>query len=318
MSATQHKITISMMVLTMALAAPPWAVAQQNDAAGEPDSAMSLKGGEEGTVLKSLTVEGEDRVRIEFERPPLVLDLDPSKAPGLDWDSTWDILGRTNIDFLEPLIAESAFVPSPYMPRPWLDNFQVGDVVRFKPALKEVARWRLDIIDSRSSTVAFFEGKGNPPDEIGWDGRTPDGTPAPPGLTYSYVLEAYDRAGNKRNFVGKGFELPPYRIETEEGLMLVCSGNDIAAPVRQRHAKKPAPTIMTLEAASRINQIRKKDHIIRIEATARSYDEASNLVSIVAQSLTPLLVGDPGQIQQITEVEPTAPAQGTVTIIVSR
>ena len=318
MHTTPFRITLSIMIVIFAIMEPLSAEGRQNDAANEPDSSMSLKGGEEGTALKSLTIEGEDRVRIEFERPPLVLDLDPSQAPGLDWDSTWEILGRTDIDFLAPLIAKSAYVPSPYMPRPWLDKFQIGDVVRFRPALKEVDRWRLEIVNSRSETVAFFEGKGNPPDEIGWNGRTPDGNPAPPGLTYSYVLEAYDRAGNKRNFVGKGFELPPYRLETEEGLVLVCSGGDIAAAVKQRHAKKSAPTVMILEAASRINQVRKQDHLIRIEATARSYDEAANLARVVAESLTPLLVGDPGQIQQITEVEPDAPAQGTITIVVSR
>ena len=316
MHITTFRITLSIMIIIFA--APLSTTARQNDTANEPDSSMSLKGGEEGTVLKSLTVEGEDRVRIEFERPPLVLDLDPSQAPGLDWDSTWEILGRTDIDFLAPLIAKSAYVPSPYMPRPWLDKFQIGDVVRFRPALKDVDRWRLEIVNSRSETVALFEGKGNPPDEIGWNGRTPDGKPAPPGLIYSYVLEAYDRAGNKRNFVGKGFELPPYRLETEEGLVLLCSGGDLAVAVKQRHAKKSAPTVMILEAASRINQIRKRDHIIRIEATARSYNEAANLARVVAESLTPLLVGDPGQIQQITEVEPDAPAQGTVAIVVSR
>ncbi len=318
MHATQLRITLSIMIVIFVVTAPLPITARQNAAANEPDSSMALKGGEDGTALKSLTVEGEDRVRIEFERPPLVLDLDPSRAPGLDWDSTWEILGRTDIDFLAPLIAKSAYVPSPYMPRPWLDRFQIGDVVRFRPSLKDVARWRLEIVNSRSETVAFFEGKGNPPDEIGWDGRSPDGNPTPPGLTYSYVLEAYDRAGNKRNFVGKGFELPPYRLETEGGLVLVFSGSDLSTSVKQRHAKKPAPTIMILEAASRINQVRKKDHIIRIEATARSYDEAANLASIVAQSLTPLLIGDPGQIQQITEVEPAAPARGTVKIVVSR
>jgi hypothetical protein len=317
MHTTSFRFTLLIIIIIYAVAPLP-AAAQQGEEATEPDSSMALKGGEEGTVLRSLTVEGEDRVRIEFERPPLVLDLDPSQAPGLDWDSTWEILGRTDIDFLAPLIAKSAYVPSPYMPRPWLEDFQVGDVVRFKPALKDVDRWRLDIVDSRSATVAFFEGKGNPPDEIGWDGRTPDGKPAPPGLTYSYVLEAYDRAGNKRNFVGKGFKLPPYRLETKDGLVLVCSGGHMASSLKQRRAKQSAPTVMILEAASRINQIRKKDHIIRIEATARSYDEAANLASIVARSLTPLLIGDPGQIQQITEVETTAPANGTVTIIVSR
>ena len=183
MQATPFRITLSIMIIIFAVTAPNIAAARQNDAASEPDSSMSLKGGEEGTVLKSLTVEGEDRVRIEFERPPLVLDLDPSRAPGLDWDSTWEILGRTGIDFLAPLIAESAYVPSPYMPRPWLDKFQIGDVVRFRPALKDVDRWRLEIVNSRSETVAFFEGKGNPPEEIGWDGRTPDGKPTPPTRT---------------------------------------------------------------------------------------------------------------------------------------
>ena len=308
----------TLLIIIMFAVAPLPLAAQRAEETSEPDSSMALKGGEEGTVLRSLTVEGEDRVRIEFERPPLALDLDPSQAPGLDWDSTWDMLSRTNIDFLAPLIAKSAYAPSPYMPRPWLDEFQSGDVVRFRPALKDVDRWRLEIVDSRSETVAFFEGKGNPPDEIGWDGLTPAGKPAPPGLTYSYVLEAYDRAGNKRNFVGKGFELPPYRLDTKEGLVLVCSGADVMTASRHRRARQPAPTVMILEAASRINQIRKRDHIIRIEATARSYDEAANLAGIVAQSLTPLLIGDPGQIQQITEVEATAPAQGTVTIIVSR
>ena len=314
---TRHYKTTWMIMIAALAVATPWPIAAAG-AGNEPDSSMALKGGEDGTVLRSLTVEGEDRVRIEFERPPLVLDLDPSQAPGLDWDSTWEILGRTDIDFLAPLVAESAHEPSPYMPRPWLDGFQIGDLIRFRPALEEVDRWRLEIVDSRGKAVAHFEGRGNPPDEIGWDGCSPEGDPMPPGLTYSYVLEAYDRAGNKRNFVGKGFELPPYRLETDGGLVLVCAGEEIAAPRTRQSARRPPPTLMILEAASRINQIRKQDHVIRIEATARTYEEAAGLAGSVAESLTPLLVGDPAQVQQVTEIEPDAPARGTVTIVVSR
>jgi len=318
MNAKYFSIAPAIMMIALSLAAPFAAPAPAACAGNEPDSSMALKGGEEGTVLKSLTIEGEDRVRIEFERPPLALDLDPSRAPGLDWDSTWEILGRTDIDFLAPLVAESARMQSPYMPRPWLDEFQTGDLVRFRPALEEVSRWRLEIVNSRSEPVALFEGTGNPPDELGWDGRSPGGEPMPPGLTYSYVLEAYDRAGNKRNFVGKGFELPPYRLETEGGIVLVCSGDEIAPPVTRHTAAKPAPSIMILEAASRINQVRKPDHVIRIEAAARSYETAAGLARSVAENLAPLLIGDPAQVQQVTEVEPDAPARGTVTIVVSR
>src|SRR5262249_26877882 len=68
------------------------APAAQKEAPGSPDSAYTLKGGSEGTVFKSLTVEGEDRIRFDIERPELQIDLDPSKAPGLDWGSARDVL----------------------------------------------------------------------------------------------------------------------------------------------------------------------------------------------------------------------------------
>ena len=59
------------------------------------DSSMALSGGQEGTVFKSLTIEGENRVKITFDRPELSIDLDPSQAPGLTWGSSMDVLNRT-------------------------------------------------------------------------------------------------------------------------------------------------------------------------------------------------------------------------------
>src|SRR5438552_8489738 len=60
--------------------APSAAAAPQSTSA-ESDS-MTLKGGQEGTVFRNLTIEGEDRIHVDFDRPELVLDLDPAKAPG--------------------------------------------------------------------------------------------------------------------------------------------------------------------------------------------------------------------------------------------
>jgi len=300
------RITTVMIIMAAALAAlPPVAAAQGEDSA---DSTITLKGGEEGTALRSMTVTGEDRVKIEFERPPLKLDLDPSSAPGLDWDSTWEIIGRTDIDFLGPLIESSAGERSPYMPRPWLNEFDTGDLVRFRPSLEEVESWKLDIVDSRGSAVISFRGEGSPPDEITWNGLSAEGKPAPPGLTYSYVLEAYDRAGNKRNFVGEGFRLPSYQIDTGQGMTLIFSGEKLQSG--------SAPTIL-LDAASRINQLRTPGRLVRIEATARSYQEASALAARVHGGVTPLLLGDPGGVKEVTEVQADAPAGGTVAIVVT-
>src|SRR5439155_772002 len=66
---------------------------------------MKLKGGEEGTVFRTLTVQGEDRIHIEVERPALKLGVDPERAPGLDRGSVGDVLDRTTPDLEAPLVA---------------------------------------------------------------------------------------------------------------------------------------------------------------------------------------------------------------------
>src|SRR5437867_467941 len=200
------------------------------------DSSYTLKGGSEGTVFKSLTVEGEDRIRYDIERPPLVVDLDPSKAPGLEWGSARDVLDRTVPDLGAPMVAMSSREPSPWIAHPWLSGFASGSVARFRPELKGVERWKLTIVNARGEAVATYQGRGEPPREIVWDGRSQGGAPVVPGLTYSYVLEAHDRAGNKRNFVGQGFKVSAYRLDTPQGPMLTFAGRELPTQDPRRPA----------------------------------------------------------------------------------
>jgi len=81
------------------------------------DSTMVLEGGEEGTAFKSLTVEAENRVQIEFERPVLAIDLDPASAPGLEWGSAHDVLDRTLPDVTMPFVLQGRKASSPSAPR---------------------------------------------------------------------------------------------------------------------------------------------------------------------------------------------------------
>jgi hypothetical protein len=284
------------------------------------DSARVMRGGQEGTAFRSLTIEGEDQIQIEFERPPLSLDLDPTKAPGLDWGTARDVLDRTVPDLTTPLLALSADQRSPYLGRPWLDRFTAGPVAVFRPAVRDVERWKLVIADSRGATVATFDGKGSPPKEITWDGRVKDGSTVVPGLTYSYVLEAFDRAGNKRNFVGDGFTVSTYRVDTPSGPVLAFSGKDLIATAvggwnaTSQVSRSPAPSMLVLEAASWMNQSASPKQPIRVTATARTFEQASSLATGVTSSLGPLLLGDPARVQSMTKVEPDAPADGAVTI----
>ena len=127
------------------------------------DSSLTLAGGQEGTVFKSLTIEAENRVQITFERPELVIALDPSQAPGLTWGTAMDVLNRTVPDLTAPLLRTSAHLRSPYRVHPWLAAYATGSVASFASKLEGVDRWHLLVVDSRGQEVVQFAGKKNPP-----------------------------------------------------------------------------------------------------------------------------------------------------------
>jgi hypothetical protein len=280
----------------------------------DADSTLSLRGDEEGTALRSLTIEAENKVQITFERPELFVDLDPSAAPGLDWGTAEDVLNRTVPDLVSPLIASTSDQQSRYMPRPWLSGFTSGPVARFQPQLEGVHRWRLAVANSQGQPVVDFEGKGKPPKEIAWDGRSSSGDPAMPGLTYSYVLEAFDKAGNKRNFVGNGFELPPYRVMGENSIAILFSGDDLDDWGSGRNASRQPTHPLILEAASWLNQIEDVQQPVTVTVTARSFDAADALATRIAEALRTSILSGKSRILAHTEVKPEAPASGAIQI----
>ena len=170
------------------------------------------------------------------------------------------------------------------------------------------------VANSRGQAVRSFEGLGQPPREIAWDGRSTTGQPVQPGLMYSYVFEARDRAGNKRNFVGEGFKLSAYRLQTPAGPVLAFTGTPgSTASTRGGAAARRGATSLLLESASWINQSPSQKPV-RVTATARSYEQANALATDVARELVPLLLGNPARVQSQVRVEPDACESGTLQI----
>src|SRR6185436_2757191 len=200
-----------------------------SESASTDSTGITLRGGQERTDFKTMTIEGEDRVHVDVERPVLQLDLDAAKVHGLESGTAADVLNRVSPDLTTKYLALSATQPTPYLGRPWLRQFASGPVARFQPNVKGVERWKLVVADSKGDLVRTYEGKGDPPKEITWDGRTQKGALVTPGLTYSYYMEAFDKAGNKRNFVGEGFKVSAYRADTPAGPVLVFSGVSVIA-----------------------------------------------------------------------------------------
>jgi hypothetical protein len=276
------------------------------------DSSLVLKGSEKGTTFRSLTVEAENRVQIEFDRPELQVNLDPASAPGLEWGSAHDVLDRSLADFALPFIAAGRIPGSPYLARPWLNGFRSGELARFTPQLEGVERWTMTIADSKGRAVRTYSGKGTPPKELSWDGLDDDKAPALPGLTYSFVLNAYDRAGNERNFVGDSFLLPPYRQGDAANPVLMFAGEDWK--VQNGSAEDP----LLLEIASRLNQTSDPTRPVLVRVHARSYDFAQSLGDALSKGLAPRLIGAPGRIVVEAQVDESAPRSGSVQVALAK
>lgn len=295
--------------------------AKESASSAPSDSGYTIKGGQERTDLKTLTVEGEDRVHVNIDRPALVLDLNPESIAGLDFGTAGEVLDRTSPDLTTAYLAASSDSRSPFTARPWLQQFASGAVAKFRPDVRGTERWKLTVADSRGQTVAQFGGKGDPPNEITWDGRSVNGDPVMPGITYSYVFEAFDRAGNKRNFVGQGFRVSAYRLDGAAGTTLVFSGQSLAPDATTgagsygagAATSRATPPIL-LEAASILNQSTRVSQPIRVTTSARTYEQANALAKQVAGAIAQLTLGDPARVQPVAQAVPDAPEGGTVRI----
>lgn len=278
---------------------------------------LVLEGGADGTVFRTLTIEGEDRIRIDIRRPALTLDLEPASAPGLELGGAEDVLNRTRPDLERALLDAVAMQPSPSTARPWLESLATGPAARFRPELTDVETWSLTVSDARGRTAASFEGKGRPPKEIVWDGRgRGDAEGALPGLTYSYVLEARDRAGNRRHFVGEGFEVPARRVFDGEAVTLTFAGDALARTGRTSGAARADDPFLA-ELATWVNQSPAAAPVtIRVHARTHGHGEA--LARAVHEGMRPMLVGDPARVRAHLVVESDAPAAGAVLVTTAR
>ena len=283
------------------------ATASKAETTATPDSTMRIKAGASGKNFNSITVEGEDRVRVNFDRPELKLDVDPAKAPGLDWENVWAALGADEFNFVDPVLTRFVCERSPYAPRPWLDSFRSGPIATFRPEVKGVEKWGLEVADSRGKTVARFQGNGTPPKEITWDGTTIDGGAARSDLTYSYVLNATDKAGNKRSFVGDSFQIPPHATQNKNGVAMSFS-----VPVES--ATDRVPDAVVLEAATRLNQTVAPNAPVKVEVTAPTFNLAKSIADEVVATLQPHLYGEPSRVAVVTNVDAGGAERASVTI----
>ncbi len=128
------------------------------------------------------------------------------------------------------------------------------------------------------------------------------------------MLEAFDRAGNKRNFVGDGFDIPPYIVQAPGGIELLFAGSELRA--RGSVGGRCCRRFFSKRRAGSIRR-RQTDQPVRVEVTARRFEDAKGTADEIVRHLQRVVLGDPVRIQPVTLVEPDAPDAGTVAIVVA-
>ncbi len=79
---------------------------------------------------------------------------------------------------------------------------------------KKVDMWKIEIYNSGGKLVRTYEGKGNPPKQITWDGKNDNGKPVlTPGELYHYRITLARKSGAERKNLSEPFEVNGYWYE---------------------------------------------------------------------------------------------------------
>ena len=92
---------------------------------------------------------------------------------------------------------------------------------------KKVDMWKMEIYNSSGKLVRTYEGKGNPPDQVLWDGKDDNGKPAlTPGELYHYRITLARTSGATRKNLSEPFGVKGYWYE-DNGVYGIIASCDL-------------------------------------------------------------------------------------------
>ena len=103
---------------------------------------------------------------------------------------------------ISPPEVEVSLDPLPFSP----DNDGLNDLLRIGLDVRdrtEVGPWRFEILGREDALFNEFSGRGNPADELIWDGRALNGELVESARDYPYVLTIADVLGNVSEYTGE-------------------------------------------------------------------------------------------------------------------
>jgi len=200
-----------------------------------PDTGQAQNQGTAQGVLGVEEVKAKALLRIEdAQKPPLEATPDP-------WSPIDSVLRqreRTVTLEANPLVEQalnrSVKSVSPVLKVP-IFHPKIQQSVRIPipthlQKMGQVARWRMEIVNSMGIPVQTLEGKGRIPDAVEWDGAIGTQGWLIPGEPYGYRLTVFTKDGASRTFLGKAFKVPALKMSGSEGVRVRVALSELFVP----------------------------------------------------------------------------------------
>ncbi len=175
--------------------------------------------------LGSLEVTGKATDEVLIEKPIPEIKIEARDLVDSMTGKTEKLLERPR-----PIPAEEDFarfdrLASAQTARPWLPDLAESPLISFQPepAKTSVKGWRLEVTDERGDVIQTLTGKGNPVNEIVWDGRDKNGEIIRVAAAYSYRFVTVDDFNNAHTTLGKAFTLRHLKYRNKKNVVVEIS-----------------------------------------------------------------------------------------------
>lgn len=273
--------------------------------------------GEDGAALPEMVVEATNEVRQKIEKGTFDLELDATVIDSFFTAMDEIALGVSPVSGLQPHLNNLETLKSDQPPHLWLPEMASTPVAKFYPSDPEghkIQRWNLAVTDFRGSPFKIYDGKGNPPDFLTWDGQGDNGEMLRVGYPYSYVFTLTDKGTNTYNHAGVSFRIPALDYHRDGDRVLEMAGGQLF-PRQESLLNDSGRQWLTRSA----DEIRRHPYSpVRVVVTAENQELAQRRAEEVAGYLAESMILPLEQVETETIVRPDLRAEmdGAVAVVI--
>lgn len=185
-----------------------------------PSSSSTGVAENENLGAREVTGQAKDKVKIEKITPEIKVEM-KNLVDSLT-DKTEKLLEQGR-----PIPSDEDFrqfdrLGSQQTARPWLPDLVEPPLISFKPAPAQttVVSWRLEVTDDKGDVVHTITGKGNPVNEIVWDGTNREGKMIRVASAYAFRFITVDEFKDAHTTLGKAFTLRHLKYRDKKNVIV--------------------------------------------------------------------------------------------------